>query len=43
MGQPVMSEKQIQAYLAARDAVRRIKRASKRFPPGSGSEIASVS
>ena len=28
-----MSEKQLQAYLAARDAVRRIKRTSENFAP----------
>ena len=33
MGQSLMSEKQIQAYLASRDVVRRIKRTSEYFAP----------
>ena len=35
MKQSLMSEKQLQAYLAARDVVRRIKRTAEFFAPAS--------
>jgi len=43
IARPMMSEKQVQAYLAARDAVRRVKRASAFFPPSASFDSAQTS